>query len=38
MSLLWYTPITALGMQLLGFAPIISFLEGSLPVDVEFGL
>ena len=30
MSLLWYMAITALGMQLLGLAPIISFLEGSL--------
>ena len=30
MSLLWYTPITALGMQLLGLAHTISFLEGSL--------
>ena len=28
--LLWYTPITALGMQLLGLAHTISFLEGSL--------
>ena len=39
MSLVWYMPITALGMQLLGLTPIITFLEGSLvPVDVEFGL
>ena len=30
MSLLWYMPITALGIQLLGLAHTISFLEGSL--------
>ena len=32
-------PITALGIQLLGLAHTISFLEGPrLPIDVEFGL
>ena len=40
MTQLWYMTIIALGMQLLGLAPIISFFgrEPRLPVDVEFGL
>ena len=36
MLLPWFMHTTAPGMQLLGLAPITSFLEGS-PVNVEFG-
>ena len=40
MFLPWFTPITALEMQLLGLAHTIFFFgrEPNLPVDVEFGL